>query len=104
MEECLRSMTNIELNEVEGAMYAFPSLHFSDSVIKKAENMGVAADTFYCLELLKKTGIVVVPGSGFGQRPGTHHFRMTTLILPEEKLYAKLEDFRNFNEQFHQQY
>jgi hypothetical protein len=40
------------------------------------------------MEVLKNTGIVVVPGrylinkSGFGQKIGTYHFRITTLILP----------------------
>lgn len=40
----------------------------------------------YCLDVLDHTGIVLVPGSGFGQEEGTHHFRITTLILPEKKL------------------
>lgn len=30
---------------------------------------------FFCLKLLEETGICVVPGSGFGQREGTFHFR-----------------------------
>ena len=32
-------------------------------------------DSFYATNLLEETGICVVPGSGFGQLPGTHHFR-----------------------------
>ena len=32
-------------------------------------------DAFYCYTLLEETGICVVPGSGFGQQPGTFHFR-----------------------------
>lgn len=48
----------------------------------------------YCLDLLKETGLVVVPGSGFLQYPGTYHFRMTILILPEEKLLAKMKIFQ----------
>lgn len=51
---------------------------------------GQAPDLFYCLEVLKNTGIALVPGSGFKQRPGTHHFRITTLILPEQELQSKL--------------
>jgi alanine transaminase len=54
--------------------------------------------------VLKQTGIAVVPGSGFRQYPGTYHFRITTLILPESKLQAKLEDFKRFNEAFHKKY
>ena len=29
------------------------------------------------LEFLRQKGVCVVPGSGFGQRPGTWHFRYT---------------------------
>ncbi len=36
-------------------------------------------DSGYCLSLLEETGICVVPGSGFGQQPGTLHFRTTFL-------------------------
>jgi alanine transaminase len=37
------------------------------------------------MALLEKTGICVVPGSGFGQIPGTAHFR-TTILPPTEKI------------------
>jgi alanine transaminase len=40
------------------------------------------------LDLLEATGLYVVPGSGFGQLPGTHHFRTT--ILPET---AQIHEF-----------
>ncbi len=30
----------------------------------------------YALELLKATGVCVVPGGGFGQEPGTQHIRL----------------------------
>ena len=45
-------------------------------------------DDEYCLDLLEATGLCVVPGSGFGQLPGTHHFRTT--ILPET---AQIQEF-----------
>jgi len=32
-------------------------------------------DMYYCLEFLRQKGVCVVPGSGFGQKPGTWHFR-----------------------------
>ena len=35
----------------------------------------MAPDMFYCMKLLEEMGICVVPGSGFGQREGTYHFR-----------------------------
>lgn len=39
------------------------------------QSLSLAPDMFYCLKLLEETGICVVPGSGFGQRQGTYHFR-----------------------------
>ncbi len=34
---------------------------------------------FYCMRLLEEEGICLVPGSGFGQREGTFHFRSVQL-------------------------
>lgn len=61
-------------------------------------------DLFYCLEVLQNTGIVLVPGSGFKQKPGTYHFRITTLILPVSKLQDKLDVLTEFNNKFHKKY
>lgn len=102
--EALNSMRNIHCQEIEGAMYAFPSIKFSPKAIAAAEALGQAVDLHYCLEVLKSTGIALVPGSGFRQAPGTYHFRITTLILPETRLASKLESLRRFNEEFHAKY
>lgn len=48
-------------------LYIYFSLH------GKAE--GKAPDFLYAYELLEEKGLCVVPGSGFGQREGTYHFR-----------------------------
>jgi alanine-synthesizing transaminase len=67
----------------EGAFYAFPQLHMNQP------------DNHFVIELLKQTGVVVVPGSGFGQVPGTQHFRVVFLPPEEilEKAYKKIGDF-----------
>lgn len=62
-------------------------LHLSAGAQEAAIREGLEPDLFFCLELLKATGIVGVAGSGFGQRKGTFHVRIC--ILPEEHL---LED------------
>ena len=54
--------------------------------------------------MLKNTGIVIVPGSGFKQQPGTYHFRITILVLPEKKLETKMELFKKYNNEFHAKY
>lgn len=61
-------------------------------------------DLFYCLCVLENTGIVLVPGSGFRQEEGSHHFRITTLILSEEKLLSTMKTLSKYNEEFHKQY
>jgi len=81
----LNALPGISCNEPEGAMYLFPQLHLPARAIEAAEKEGVAADEFYCLRLLEATGLVVVPGSGFGQAGGTWHFR-TTFLPPEDQL------------------
>ena len=48
-------------------MYLFPRIQLPQKAIKAAEAANSAADAFYCRHLLNATGIVVVPGSGFGQ-------------------------------------
>lgn len=48
-------------------MYLFPQIRLPEKAIKAAETEKTAPDAFYCKRLLNATGIVVVPGSGFGQ-------------------------------------
>ena len=59
----------------------------------------MAPDLFYCLELLAQTGICCVPGSGFGQKKGTHHLR-TTILPPDEQFEQVIERFGIFHKQF----
>ncbi|RXH67575.1 hypothetical protein DVH24_027722 [Malus domestica] len=91
-------------NRAEGAMYLFPCITLPQNAIKAAEAATTAPDAFYCHRLLNATGIVVVPGSGFGQVPGTWHFRCT--ILPQEDkipaIVTRLTDFhKSFMDEFH---
>ncbi|XP_033699198.1 alanine aminotransferase 1 isoform X8 [Tursiops truncatus] len=65
--------------------------------------LGLAPDMFFCLRLLEETGICVVPGSGFGQREGTYHFRMT-ILPPMEKLRPLLETLSQFHAKFTREY
>lgn len=59
----------------------------------------MAPDALYSLELLEATGIVVVPGSGFGQAPGTWHFR-TTILPEEDKIEQVIVLLEKFQEDF----
>jgi len=101
--ETFNSIPKMKCNIVQGAMYAFPQIMLPEKAIEKAKSLGQAPDVFYAFQLLEKTGICVVPGSGFGQRPGTYHFRTTILPQPE-KLKMMLEKFREFQTDFIREY
>lgn len=67
LEDAFNSLEGVQCNKAEGAMYLFPRIHLPQKAIKAAEAANTAPDAFYAHRLLTATGIVVVPGSGFGQ-------------------------------------
>ncbi|XP_054468435.1 alanine aminotransferase 2 [Anoplopoma fimbria] len=102
-ERSLNSVPGIKCNPVQGAMYAFPQIFIPPQAIQAAQSLSMAPDMLYCLELLEETGICVVPGSGFGQKEGTFHFRMTILPSPE-KLEVLLGQLKVFHLRFLEKY
>uniref|UniRef100_J3LKP4 Alanine aminotransferase 2 n=1 Tax=Oryza brachyantha TaxID=4533 RepID=J3LKP4_ORYBR len=103
MESAFNSIDGITCNKTEGAMYLFPQIYLPHKAIEAARAVNKAPDAFYALRLLDTTGIVVTPGSGFGQVAGTWHVRCT--ILPqEEKIPSMIARFREFHEEFMAQY
>lgn len=101
--DTFNSIPRVSCNTVQGAMYAFPQIKLPEKAIKKAESVGQNGDVFYAFQLLESTGICIVPGSGFGQKPGTYHFRTT--ILPQiEKLKMMLEKYKQFHLEFLEEY
>ena len=67
LEDAFNNLEGYSCNKAEGAMYLFPQIHLPKKAIEAAKAAGKAPDAFYALRLLEATGIVVVPGSGFGQ-------------------------------------
>lgn len=67
LEDAFNNLEGVTCNKAEGAMYLFPRIELPQKAIKAAEAANKAPDAFYCIQLLNATGIVVVPGSGFGQ-------------------------------------
>ncbi|KAH6757792.1 alanine aminotransferase 2 [Perilla frutescens var. hirtella] len=99
LEHALNSLEGASCNRAEGAMYLFPSIKLPNKAIEAAHATKTAPDTFYARRLLNATGIVAVPGSGFGQAPGTLHFRCT--ILPQEdRIPAIITRLTTFHEAF----
>lgn len=62
-----------------GAFYAFPTIRCRGT------------DKDFVMNLIRETGVVTVPGSGFGQKPGTKHIRV--VFLPPEESLEKAMDF-----------
>lgn len=84
--ELLGKIPGISLVKPQGAFYAFPKIDVKD-------------DNHFIAELIKATGVICVPGSGFGQKPGTSHFRI--VILPSEKILRKsFELIADFKEKY----
>jgi aspartate/methionine/tyrosine aminotransferase len=105
--EGINKITGMTLDIPEGAMYGFvkfelpPNPGVDVSKMTAAERLEYEArrDSDYCLALLEKTGICVVPGSGFGQMPGTLHFR-TTFLPPENEIRELVVSLKEFHESY----
>ncbi|KAK3513455.1 hypothetical protein QTP70_015449, partial [Hemibagrus guttatus] len=102
-EDILNTVPGIRCNPVQGAMYSFPRIMLPERAIKEAKENSQEPDMFYCMKLLEETGICLVPGSGFGQKDGTHHFRMT-ILPPTDKLKILLHKVKEFHQRFIEQY
>lgn len=102
-EDILNTVPGVRCNPVQGAMYSFPRIMLPERAINEAKNNGQEPDMFYCMKLLEETGICLVPGSGFGQRDGTYHFRMT-ILPPPDKLKTLLNKLKEFHQRFTEQY
>ncbi|XP_052181345.1 alanine aminotransferase 2, mitochondrial-like isoform X2 [Diospyros lotus] len=89
LEDALNSLEGVKCNKTEGAMYLFPRIHLPQKAIKAAEAAKTAPDAFYCRLLLNATGIVVVPGSGFGQ-PKLRPYGRLHKIRWEKPTFIKL--------------
>jgi aspartate/methionine/tyrosine aminotransferase len=100
----LSAIEGMHIEIPQGAMYAFvrfelPHQKGMDPAAMTPEERHkyeAARDNKYCLRLLEDTGICVVPGSGFGQQPGTLHFR-TTFLPPKEDILALVEKMKRFH-------
>lgn len=99
----LNSISGISSQAIEGAMYAFPRVSIPRRAQDEAKKQGIPADDFWCLQLVEQTGIVCVPGSGFGQQPGTFHFRIT-ILPPDDMLQAMLDRLAKFQAEFMAKY
>ena len=73
--EACNSIPHMSCVPPRGAFYAFPKIDIQEG------------DDVFVKELLLQKHILVVHGSGFGQKPGTKHFRI--VFLPPEEILKK---------------
>jgi alanine-synthesizing transaminase len=67
----IRSINGLTCTTPKGAFYLFPRISLSGRW---------KSDKDFAVDLVKKTGVLVVNGSGFDQTYGAEHFR--TVFLP----------------------
>jgi aspartate/methionine/tyrosine aminotransferase len=83
----LRQIEGVKVNKPNGAFYLFPRINFEE--FDKWDN-----DKDFIIDLVRKTGVCGVYGSGFGSY-GKDHIRLT--FLPDletlETVYNLIEDF-----------
>lgn len=100
----LNKIPGMHIKIPRGAMYAFVRFDLPKEEGVDSDKMSVeerlryesSRDNDYCLKLLEETGICVVPGSGFGQKPGTFHFRMT-FLPPKDEIKSLVEKMHKFH-------
>ncbi len=101
----LNEIEGMETNIPQGAMYAFVKFelpHTQDikkMTTEEKSKYEASRDSAYCIQLLEETGICVVPGSGFGQAPGTLHFR-TTFLPPKDDIKALVDRMKEFHNNY----
>jgi len=78
----LNAIDGINCTDTYGAMYVFPEIDMPAKAVEHAAAEGTTVDSVYAISLLNRTGICVVPASGFGQAQGRAGFRTT--FLPNE--------------------
>lgn len=80
MMQKLGGIKGVSCVQPQGAFYAMPRLALP----------GLLSDEEFVLRLLREKHVLFVHGSGFGQRPGTHHLRI--VFLPPEDVLGPAID------------
>lgn len=97
------SIPGYHCHPIEGSTFVYPRVDMPQRALDAAAEAQLSPDEFYCTNLLEQTGICVVPGTGFGQRPGTYHYR-STILNPEEDFQYMIENINKFHHKFLEQY
>ncbi|XP_068789633.1 alanine aminotransferase 1-like isoform X2 [Struthio camelus] len=99
LQDVLARAPGIRCQPVQGGVRAFPRIQLPPHAVREAQAQGLEPDFFFCQKLLDATGIVLAPGSVFGQREGTYHFGLS-LLLPDEQLRKVLSTVAEYHAAF----
>lgn len=103
LTEELNKIPGIHCERPQGAMYIFPNVSLPPKFIEEASKMGKHPDFLWAKFMLEEAGVCVVPGSGFGQKPGTYHFR-TTFLADKESLRDAVNRMKTVQENILKKY
>ncbi len=84
----LNEIQGISTSKPEGAFYIFPKINLNNRWTN---------DETFVMELLHKTGVLVVHGSGFDPNHGANHFRLV-FLAPPPILNSALDALQHFME------
>ena len=101
--EGLNQIPGFSCQPAQGSMYCFPAVELPKAAIEEAKRQGMAPDTMYAVSLLERTGVCVVPASGFQQAPGRFGFR-TTFLPPTNEMSRAVEAIPKHHEEFCDKY
>jgi len=103
LSAALNALDGVECSQPEGSIYVFPRLIFPPKFITEALKVGRHPEFIYCSKLLEETGICILPGSGFGEKAGTFHVRIT--CLPAEDIFPEfMETLTSYHRKFMEAY
>jgi len=93
----LNAIPGITCEQPQGAMYIFPKVELPSKFIEEAEKLGKKPDFLWAKYMLEEAGVCVIPGSGFGQKQNTFHFR-TTFLADQDTLKDAIQRMRVVHE------
>ncbi|XP_068017218.1 alanine aminotransferase 2-like isoform X2 [Melanerpes formicivorus] len=83
----------------QGGARACPRLQLPPRALRQAQELGLEPDVFFCQQLLEATGVLLAPGSEFGQAEGTQHV-VVSLLPPAATLKSVLLALTHFHTTF----
>jgi alanine transaminase len=108
LKNVMATLPGLKPQPVQGAMYLFPGLELPKKFLREVKGMTwrgepMSPDLAWCMRLVDEEGIVPLPGSGFGQKEGTYHTRLT--FLPSEQNMSEVvERLSRFQTRFMNKY